>query len=207
MAEPSLFVATPLHSGWLHHGYVAGALQAVSVFAGRIAFEVQNGSFLPRNRDILTTRFLDSGASHMLCVDSDIGWLPEHAQALLDSGKAFVSGCYPKKQPDRAIPGKLTGRREGLLWEAEHVPGGFLLLARSVVERMVGAYRKLEYTTGESGHRCWALWSPLFEYGGSYDGEDVAFCRRWRDIGGEIWLHQGVVLKHYGEHCFEIPSE
>ena len=177
----------------------------MTAFAGRITFEVQGGSFLPRNRDILTTRFLDSEATHMLCIDSDIGWTPGHAQTLLDSGKEFVSGCYPKKQPDREIPAKLTGRNEGLLWEAEHVPGGFLLLSRAVVERMVGAYRKLEYTSGP--HRCWALWAPLFENGGSYDGEDVAFCRKARTIGIEIWLHQGVVLKHYGEHCFEIPQE
>lgn len=204
MADQSLFVATPLHNGWLHSSYVAGALQAMTAFAGRIAFEVQSGSFLPRNRDILTARFLDSGATHMLCVDSDIGWVPAQAQLLLDSGKDFISGCYPKKQPDRAIPAKLLGRHEGELWQAEYVPGGFLLLSRACVERMVGAFRKLEYTHNE--HRCWALWSSLFEYGGSYDGEDVAFCRRWTSIGGEIWLHQGVSLKHFGEHCFEIPE-
>lgn len=176
-------------------------LRAMSVFRDRIACEVQSGSFLPRNRDVLTARFLDSGASHMLCVDSDVGWQPEHAQLLLDSGKDFISGCYPKKQANREIPAKLTGVREGDLWEAEYVPGGFLLLSRACVERMVGAYRNLEYQAGPM--RCWALWASMFE-NNSYDGEDVSMCRRATAIGIKIWLHQGVVLDHHGEYTYKI---
>jgi hypothetical protein len=204
VSEPTLFVATPLHSGWLHYAYVAGALQAMTAFAGRIAFQVQTGSFLPINRDVLTARFLESAATHMLCIDSDIGWTPADAQALLATRKDFISGCYPKKQPNPTVPAKLTGHRQGDIWEAEYVPGGFLLLSRACVERMVGAYRALEYK--RDGMKLWALWSSLFIDGETYAGEDVAFCNRWRALGGQVWLHQGVALKHYGETCFEIPG-
>jgi hypothetical protein len=203
MTLPSLFVCTPVHSSWLYQGYVSGCLRAMSYFRDRIAVEIHSGSFLPRNRDILTSRFLDSKASHMMCIDSDVGWEPEHVQLLLDSGKDFVSGCYPKKQANREIPAKLTGHHEGDLWEAEYVPGGFLLMSRACVERMVGAYRNLEYMAGPI--RCWALWASLFE-NDSYDGEDVSLCRRWTRLGGQIWLHQGVSLKHHGEFTYEIPT-
>lgn len=187
----------------MHYGYVAGALQAMTAFAGRIRLEVQSGSWLPRNRDVLTTRFLDSSASHLLFIDSDIGWKPEHAQMLLDSGKDFVSGCYPKKQADRAIPAETFDEREGDLWRAKTVPAGFLLLSRPCIERMVGAYRKLEYDTTVT--RTHALWSQITEGGCSF-GEDISFCLRWRAIGGDIWLHKGVKLTHYGEFAYEFPT-
>lgn len=195
---PTLFVATPLHTQQLHLAWVAGALGAMTEFRDRIRIVTQVGSLLPRNRDILTAQFLESPATHMLCIDSDIGWTPAQAQALLDTGKDFVSGTYCKKQTDRGIPAGLNGKREGYLYAAEWVPGGFLLLSRACVERMVGAYREMEYIAKPFG-RIWALWAPLFEPGVTYAGEDVAFCNRWRKIGGEIWMHRGVELEHYGE--------
>jgi len=205
MTAPTLFVATPLHAAWLHQLYMAGALQAMTAFAGRIRFDTFVGSFLPISRDVLTKKFLESGATHMLCIDSDIGWTPGDAQKLLDSGKEFVSGCYVKKQAKVTLPAKLTAKHEGELWEAEHVPAGFLLLSRRVVEQMVEAYRaELQYESAFG--QTWALWSSLFTKGQSYDGEDVSFCRRWRQIGGQVWLHQGVVLAHAGEKIY-LPTE
>lgn len=201
MAEPTIFLATPLHDNRVHVQYMAGVLQALTAFAGRIRVDTQTGSFLPRSRDLLTSRFLDSPASHMLCVDSDIGWAPADAQKLLDSGKEFVSGCYAKKQPNREIPARLTGETDGSLRGCEFVPGGFLLLARECVERMVGAYRQLTYNTPHGV--TWALWQSPQTPGHIGEGEDVAFCRRWREIGGQVWLHAGVVVRHYGEACYD----
>lgn len=220
---PSIYVCTPSHTTKLDRTWVFGAMQAQLAFRGRIVVDDQVGSILPRNRDMLTDKFLDSGASHMLCVDSDIGWHPAQVQALLDTGKPFISGTYCKKQANCEIPAKFTGRREGApfatmtsnpknrgeilqqpLWEAIDVPAGFLLLERQVVERMVGAYRNMMYTIPNLG-MMWALWYPLFEPGVTYSGEDIAFCSRWRKIGGEIWMHRGVVLPHYGMSAF-VPD-
>jgi hypothetical protein len=172
---------------------------------------------------MLTDGFLDSPATHMLCVDSDIGWGPEQLEALVATGKPFIGGTYSKKQANREIPADYTGRTEGApfatlypngkrgpqiespLWEATHVPAGFLLVERAAVERMAGAYRNLQYQVKGFG-LITGLWSPTFEQGVSYAGEDVAFCRRWRQLGGEVWLHRGVVLEHYGETVF-TPNE
>lgn len=177
----------------------------MTAFRDRIRIQTQVGSILPRNRDILTAQFIESPATHMLCIDSDIGWKPEHVQALLDTGKDFISGTYCKKQEDRGIPAGLTGKRVGQLLEADYLPGGFLLLSRACIERMVGAYREMEYMAPPFG-RIWALWAPLFEQGVTYAGEDVAFCSRWKKIGGEMWMHRGVVLEHYGELAY-VPKE
>ena len=35
-----------------------------------------------------------------------------------------------------------------------------------------------------------------------YLSEDYAFCRRWQQLGGEIWLDPLVKLDHVGHYTF-----
>jgi hypothetical protein len=37
---------------------------------------------------------------------------------------------------------------------------------------------------------------------GSYVGEDVSFCRRWRFLGGEVFGLFGAEIGHVGTHVF-----
>jgi hypothetical protein len=92
----------------------------------------------------------------------------------------------------------LRKEREGDLVAAHYAAAGFLLLTRACIERMVAAYPELEY---ESAHGpAWALWAPIFDV--HPYGEDAAFCKRWRMLGGQIWAHSRVVLKHYGDSAY-----
>lgn len=197
-----MFIAIPTHNGWIHGNAVAGILQLFIALPNKCQVEKLGGSFLPMQRDQLTRRFLHSNAEWLLCLDADVGFTAEDVIALLATKKDFVSGTYVKKQPDRQIPAKTVSPANviGPLAECEHVPAGFMLVHRTVIERMIGAYAKLAYGT-PSGTQ-WALWHPTFTLETGYDGEDVAFCRRWRAIGGQIWLHTGVVLTHFGEHGY-----
>jgi hypothetical protein len=38
---------------------------------------------------------------------------------------------------------------------------------------------------------------------GAYLSEDYTFCKRWRDIGGEIWARADSRLTHIGTNSFE----
>lgn len=200
--EKTLFVGIPVHDGKIHISGVAGLMQTQTAFYNRCAFDVIVGSFLPRNRDILISRFVQSGATHMLCLDSDIGFGPSDVKELLDCDVDFVSGCYSRKNNERDVPARITGVFGNGMLEAEHVPAGFLMLSRQCVDRMIAAYSSLRYQLPETGGDCYALWSSTFEPGKEYTGEDVAFCKRWRDIGGSIYLKPSVVVRHYGDHCY-----
>lgn len=199
--QPSVFVGTPVHSSFIHQSWVAGALSMHGAFAGRHVIELQKGSFLPRQRDQLTRKFFDSGCSHFLCVDSDIGWNAGQVQALLDTGKEFVSGIYCQKSAEKKLPFSWNEKEEGKLRGCNWAPGGFLLISRPVIERMMGAYAGMQYQSGD-GTRLWALWASLFDEKEPYSSEDTAFCKRWTALGGEIWAHSGVVLDHFGETVF-----
>lgn len=201
-ASASFFLATPLHDGRVHHDYMSGVIQLALTARERLIISKFSGPFLPVSRDILTAHFLRSSASHLLCVDSDIGWGAADVEKLLAAERDFVSGLYAKKTRERSLATPLMRHRDGDLIEAHYAAAGFLLLSRACVERVVKAHPELEYETPHG--RAWAVWSPLFD--ARPYGEDAAFCKRWRDLGGRIWAHSGVVLKHYGDSAF-LPRE
>lgn len=37
---------------------------------------------------------------------------------------------------------------------------------------------------------------------GRYLSEDYAFCRRWRDIGGKVWIDSQSKLQHLGQYNY-----
>jgi hypothetical protein len=44
--------------------------------------------------------------------------------------------------------------------------------------------------------------TPLDPDSGRYLSEDYAFCRRWRDIGGKLWVDLKCKLMHLEQHNF-----
>jgi hypothetical protein len=186
----SLFIATPLHDARMHSVYTHGLLSAWACGLAQ-RWSTCNGTGLMRQRDRLVSDFLESDCSHLLFVDSDIAWSPDQALKLLATGEEFVGGAYCKKAPGNFLAARLTGGRKGELLEADHVATGFLLVARAAIERMVEAFRADTY---ESGGKSFVA---LFQQNIHEGTEDLAFCRKWREIGGQVWLHSGVVLPHF----------
>ena len=199
---PILFLATPLHDGRVHRAYMNGALQLAAAIPGRLIISSFTSQSVFVSRDVLTAHFLRSNATHLLFVDSDMGWTAADAEKLVLAGKDFVAGTYARKQADRALASTLLDDRDGELVEAEFAAAGFLLMSRAGVERMVGAHPELEYATAHGP--AFALWSPIFD--GIPYGEDFSFSKRWRALGGKIWVHRGVRLGHFGESIF-WPTE
>ncbi len=88
---------------------------------------------------------------------------------------------------------------------------GFLMVRRHVLEKMCShpAYASLRFAREHSHDTL--VGSPnrfaLFECmidpdSGTYLSEDFAFCKRWTDIGGEIWADLQSSLDHVGPSVF-----
>ncbi len=87
---------------------------------------------------------------------------------------------------------------------------GFLMIKRSVIERMVEKYPELKYsrenraedTLRNSPWRV-ALFNCMIDpETGVYLSEDFSFCRRWTEMGGEIWADLQSRLTHTGSMTF-----
>jgi len=195
---PTLFLATPTHDARVHHEYMNGVLEAARAHRGRLIISKFTSLNLSFSRDVLTAHFLRSNATHLLWVDSDIGWGSADLDELLAANRDFVSGNYSRKQDDRALASEVREHREGKLIEAKYAAAGFVLLTRSCVERLVRAHPELKYETPHGS--AWALWSPIFEKRPL--GEDISFSRRWQALGEKVWVHSEVIVRHYGETVY-----
>jgi hypothetical protein len=85
---------------------------------------------------------------------------------------------------------------------------GFMLIKRSVIEKMIESYPELYFNNDLHFEEEFAKWTYLFfdtmheEDTKRYLSEDYAFCRRWQKLGGDIWLDPLVKLDHVGHYTF-----
>jgi hypothetical protein len=186
-------------------------------------------ALINRARNTLLARFLaDKNATHFMFIDADIGFDPSLVHRMLTFDKDIVAGVYPKRvfywtppPSDRGPPQARRLRYVGTLCKGDEFERrgpfatglacgtGFMLMKRRPIERLIEAYPESAYngeyvdTPTASRRPSYALFESLIDpQTGKYDGEDYGFCRRWRDIGGKIWLDVEGSLSHTGRHDF-----
>lgn len=157
--------------------------------------------YISAARAIMLRKALDAKADVIVFIDHDLSWKPENLLTLIETEGDVVAGTYRFKKPGdhymgQPLPG-LDGlpqvRADGAI-RAHSVPAGFLKITKECVNAFIGAHPELLYGDRFAPH------IDLFNHGawqGVWYGEDYAFCRRWRDLGGEIWLLPELEIDHY----------
>ncbi len=164
-------------------------------------------------------------------IDADISFDPRQVHEMLAFDKEFVAGIYSLKVIDwsTAAMKRLTGgesfesapllyvgtlctgnelQREGRFATGIYCGGGFLMLKRQVIERMIEAYPEARYAgvhaySNAKGGESYALFECLIDpETKTYVSEDFGFCQKWRDLGGKIWLDTEGELTHIGAYNF-----
>jgi hypothetical protein len=88
---------------------------------------------------------------------------------------------------------------------------GFMMIKRHVFQRMAERYPELKYrhvntvTRGDvaSQQEAHAFFDCVIDpETGAYLSEDYTFCKRWTDMGGEIWANSDSKLTHYGSTAY-----
>lgn len=86
---------------------------------------------------------------------------------------------------------------------------GFMMIKRSAIDKLIAAYPELKYNNdlnvgSELSDYFYALFDTMIDpKDRRYLSEDYTFCRRWQDMGGDIWLDPSISLNHYGSFCFQ----
>jgi hypothetical protein len=189
-------------------------------------------SLVTRSRNTLVSHFLTAEAStHFMFIDADIAFEPELIHRMLVFGEDVVGGMYPVKalrwdpvaairerEPLETATLQYVGKfcegeeleRRGPFATGVYCATGFMLMKRCVVERLVEAYPEAAYAVDHvyvPGKAEKASYYALFEcmidpVTKEYLSEDFAFCRKWRALGGKIWLDVEGALTHTGPHDF-----
>jgi hypothetical protein len=235
-----LVLATPCFGGQVSSLYASSIFQLQRALHAKSNIDLKilmrdGDALITRARANLVTMFLDDpAATHLLFVDADIGFTPEHVFRLIESGADVVAGVYPIKHVnwDKAKrvlqsnrPKVASAALDYVLEidDPDHVVvvngftrvryagTGFLMIRRHVIERMClhPSYAPLQFFREHSldalagSPNRFALFECMIDASaGTYLSEDFAFCKRWTDIGGEIWADLESRLDHVGPSVF-----
>ena len=106
LQKKKLFVATPMYGGQCA-GMYTRSIADLSALCAKYQIPMQlyflfNESLITRARNYCVDEFLRSGATHLMFIDSDIGFNPQDILAMLalvtdDSPYDVIGGPYPKK--------------------------------------------------------------------------------------------------------------
>ena len=174
---------------------------------------LSNESNVNRARNSCAAKFLSGDCSHLMFVDADIQFNPQDIVKLITHDKDIVGGIYPQKTlPPKMVVNTLNnGEHEGDLIEVGTLGTGFMLIKRSVFEKMIeeGAtpYVDAIGLSPKENSNQYDFFQCTIDSNGRYLTEDWSFCRRWRQLGGKIWADTTIGLTHVGYFRFQPDME
>jgi len=196
----------------------------------------ENESLVHRARNLAVARFYQkTSATHFLFIDADIHFDPEAVIRLIRSGHDVSCAAYPKKtvmwdqvdsyyksgdttrDPARVSASlvmnfkyRQTQIKNGFA-EVLDGPTGFLLIKRDVFTKMFDHYKELDcvndHQNKDLDEYCAVFDCMIDPESRRYLSEDYAFCRRWQQMGGQIFADCMTVLGHVGNIRFQGKLE
>jgi hypothetical protein len=141
-------------------------------------------------------------------VDSDVSWAEGSLLKLVDYGvdlsRAFIRSAATRSiiaaSGTRRSP-RLSCPSSGLI-EVLGVPAGFMCLSRAMLEKMVAHYADTQFHCDQAPDKTAYDLFGAYRVGRIKFGEDYSFCRRWRDIGGKVWVDPEIRMGHCGYKTF-----
>ena len=207
---------------------------------------IGNESLVTRARNTLVQLFMDDKQyTHLLFIDADIVFNEKSVMRMLELDQEVVTGIYPRKTIDwtkviRKVKENPNIKENELLASSLHYnlnvknpnhvevkkgfievldgATGFMLIKRSVFEKMAKAYPRLKFKSDQSlnephdktfDYHDNSKWNYTFfdtaiePKTRRYLSEDYAFCRLWQKIGGTVYADIVSGLTHYGTYAFK----
>jgi hypothetical protein len=171
----------------------------------------------------------DESLTHMLFLDADMAVQPSLVQRYLELKKPFVGAVYPTRflnasrmfsvsaltkdaseairlAQDFVCAKSIIGEPENGFCRASRVGTGAMMLSRDVFTTLREAHPKLWLPTGGAVYAALGFdgpvlqcFTPLQSPSGEFLSEDVSFCERWLQAGGEIWSCVDENIVHVGQ--------
>jgi hypothetical protein len=230
-AAPRILIGTPTYNGQLTVQYTHSLLGLWQAIGSVCAWETTKATLVGWARNLLASRTLQDGYTHLLFIDADIEFPADLIEKMLAFDQPVTAAIYPQRAFDVAafheqarqhadtasalaatlsFPVELVTPRvsRGDFYQARTAPTGLMLIKREVLEAMRDAYPDLYRPAAGSyygHHRLVSVlqcFEALYDESGVAMSEDIAFCRRWSELGGEIWAVFDPRVGHIGPFTF-----
>jgi hypothetical protein len=211
--DGKLAIFTSFYSHYAYAPYVLSLAQTLGVLS-KLGV---NWDYLARPSDFHIERAINNTLTEVmerddftdvLLIDSDESWEPEGVVRLLLHPEEIVGASYRMKNQWETYVGRWkysnghprrTDPADGkALLEATRVAAGFMRIKVSALSKWAAAYPEL--VSHEPDGPKVQFFSRMLDEGEMHC-QDMAFCRRWLDIGGELWIDPNVKVNHWGMEC------
>ena len=201
-----IMAATPTYTGQVCVPFVNSYICTWALLANRgVQMELEMAShfsLVQYARNYIAAKFLkDSSFTHLLMLDSDLGWDPKAALRLIGRDKDVICGVYPVKMHNPYFPYTGDGPVEDGLQLAEKVPTGFMLVRRAVMEKIADSVRWYDMQYNGETISCPNIFDLVHE-GKDLWGEDFALCKRLNNHGYKIWVETDMDFQHVGTNAW-----
>lgn len=202
-----IFIATPAFSGKVNIQYAISLAETVDLLhrngISTQKFITSSGSLLCAERNRILHAFLNSDCTHILCIDSDLGWPALAVKSMIDKDKDIIGGIYPSRiersftfRPCLNENGSLVVGENSLL-KMECIPSGFLLMKKTVIQKMCEDNPERLCRPKDGNPPFYCLFNTEI-INSEFWGEDYVFCILARKSGFEIWIDPFIQFDHNG---------
>jgi hypothetical protein len=191
------------------------ALSSKGIRGGIAAFSYPD---VAESRNILLTGWYDGckDATHLLFIDSDMGFGPQVVFDMLMLNEPMVGAMYSKKviPPQWAASGlpESEVKRLGDFMTVGGLGMGCFLIRRDAIDIMLEKMPELIDTRMQYHAAKDMLGGRIIRAFDTFDNpddnqagklsEDLAFCQRWRTCGGDVWASVGHDIEHVGLYSY-----
>lgn len=231
--KKSVYIATPMYGAMCSGYFARSLTDLVITLLHNgyeVHFQdLYNSSLVTEARNFLTEDFLRKGSDYLLFIDSDQGFNAAGVLKMIEEGEDVISGAVPLKLIN--WEGVLAASRQGKVdlynytaahnivpltnsavdtskkIEVESAGTGLMLINKKVFEKMkstTGTYKFnstpcLNLNQGDEIHNFWSVETVDDQ---RY-GEDVNFCRKWRNLGGKVYTTFWPQATHVGTYVYK----
>jgi hypothetical protein len=157
-----------------------------------IQLDFRIGTYVHQMRNDIVYTAIENQSDYLMFIDSDLEFPANGIRQLLSLNKDVVGGCYNiKKLPPKGTVKGLG--KNGIICEHEMskslekvyaIPTGFMLIKVKAIEFMPHPFDFDRYPDG------------------MLIGEDINFCKRFNEMGREIWCDGSIPIGHIGEYTY-----
>lgn len=164
-------------------------------------FRWAQDSLIAHARNVCVAKFMESDCTDMVFLDSDVACGPGVFTRLLSHDADIVAGIYRTKSETeryavRGIDGGAVQDTHTGLLEVKDIPFGMVRIRRAVIEKMQHAAPDDWFWANHAERiKCHTLFNTEIK-DNTFWGEDYFFCRKWRKLGGRIFVDPEFVLAH-----------
>lgn len=203
-----VFIAIPAYDGKLTCACAEALLENTHILRDSghqiTPFFLPGGVYIDQTRNRCVKKFMESDCTDLIFLDADVAEDSDAMLKIIKNDKDIVAGVYPFKSELGGFPAVVKfdpvtrncKEEETGLVTAEMVPTGLMRIKRCVFDRMKEYYAMAPDHEGVY---------PFFDTGmrfmpddNTWYGEDVYFCKRWVDMGGEIFIEPRINFTHTG---------